>query len=393
MAATSPILPVYRRADVIMTRGEGVYLYDENNLRYLDFAAGIAVNSLGHSHPEVNRRMQEQVGKLWHCSNLFQNEHILPYSEKITQLSGLDSVFFCNSGTEAAEAAIKFTRRYHDKTGKPDRYRMIVAQGAYHGRTLAALSACRNPRVIDGYGPLVDTYDIVPFNDISALEKAVTAETGAIMLEPVQGEGGIRPHSREYLQAARAVCDRHNLLLIFDEVQCGLARTGTYFTFQEFGVKPDMLLLGKGLGNGFPLAACLVTHAIAAVMEPGCHGSTFGSNPLAMCAGRATLDVITREGFLQHVRKMAMYLQYGLEKIMPHYPQLYGEWRGMGLLQGVVTKVSAYDLARALRMNGLLLVPAGDGVIRFLPPLIVDESHIEEALKIIEKTSAAWPLS
>lgn len=383
------ILSVYRRADVTMQRGEGVYLYDANGKGYLDFASGIAVNVVGHSHPHLVAEMKKQVEQLWHCSNFFNNPQLDKYARRMAELSGLHSVFCSNSGAEAAEAAIKFARRYHDQTGNPDRYRIIVAEGAYHGRTMTTLSACQNPKVIGGYAPLVDCFDFAPFNDVAALEPLIGKETAAIMLEPVQGEGGIRPHSAEYLQKARELCDKHGLLLIFDEVQTGMGRCGTMFACERSGVKPDMLLLGKGVGGGFPLAVTIVHEKIAAVMEAGNHGSTYGSNPLAMCAGNAVLDVMLADGFMEHARERAVYLRVQLQKLAQKFPNIISEVRGLGMLLGLVTKVSAYDLQVELREAGLLTVPAGGEVLRVIPPLIIDDVHTDEAIKIMEKVLAA----
>jgi acetylornithine/N-succinyldiaminopimelate aminotransferase len=387
----STVLPVYRRADVQMQRGEGVYLFDTHGKKYLDFAAGIAVNALGHCHPHVVAALHTQTDTLWHCSNLLNHKGLETFSRRLADAAGLNSVFCCNSGTEAAEAAIKFVRRYHDKTGNHDKFRIIVPEGAFHGRTLAALSACRNPKAIEGYAPLVDCFDIAPFNDISALAKAITPETGAIMLEPIQGEGGIRPHSGEYLQAAQRLCHEHGLLLVLDEVQCGMGRAGSLFAFKEHGIAPDMVLVGKGLGNGFPLAACIVSKAVAAVMDAGSHGSTFGSNPLAMAVGNAVLDVMLEESFISRSNLVAEKLHTGLDALVQQHPQILSAWRGQGMMMGLVTKVSAYQLTQQLRESGLIVAPAGDGVVRLMPPLIITEAHVEEALEKLEKSFASWP--
>jgi acetylornithine/N-succinyldiaminopimelate aminotransferase len=383
----SPILPVYHRAEVQMQRGEGVYLYDTGGTQYLDFAAGIAVNALGHCHPHLVNALQEQTATLWHCSNLFHHQGLMRFSERITQICQLDSVFCCNSGAEAVEAAIKFARRYHDKTGSPERYRMIVAQGAFHGRTLATLSACQNPQAREGYAPFMDCYDVVAFNDVAALEAAITPETAAIMLEPIQGEGGIRPHTAAYLQKARQLCDERGLLLILDEIQCGMGRCGSLFAAQHYQIQPDMLLIGKGIGNGFPLAACLVNQAVATVMNvAGSHGSTFGGNPLAMAVGNAVLDVLLADGFMEKVQRLARMLQQELETLPRHYPHLFTELRGMGMLWGLETTVSAYQLTAKLRENNLIVAPAGDRVIRILPPLTLEAEHIQEAMDKIHRS-------
>lgn len=378
------IMPVYRRADITMQRGEGVYLYDEHEKAYLDFSAGIAVNSLGHSHPRLVDALQKQAATLWHCSNLFNNTKLVEFSEKLTSLSFADSVFCCSSGAEAVESAIKFIRRYHHvkETGKS---KILVAEGGFHGRTLGALSAGSNPRVQESYHPLLPGFEQVAFNDIAALEAAMNEEVAAIMLEPVQGEGGVRPHSQAYLRRARELADAHQCLLFFDEVQCGCGRLGTLFAYEYYGVIPDVITIGKGIGSGFPVAACLVTQAIADTMEPGCHGSTYGSNPLAMTVGTVVLEELTHNNVLGHSQRMAKQLQSKLQQLVQRFPDKLSELRGVGLMLGLVTKCSAYALNERLRENGLLLAPAGDSVLRIVPPLIIDESHIDEAVAILSR--------
>ncbi len=377
-------MPVYRRADITMVRGEGVYLFDDAGKRYLDFAAGIAVNALGHSHPRLVAALQKQAGELWHCSNLFQNAGLKEFSEKLVSLSFADAIFCCSSGAEAVESAIKFIRRYHH-VNETNRHTIIVAAGGFHGRTLGALSAGSNSRVQESYHPLLTGFQTVDFDDIAALEAAVNDDTAAIMLEPVQGEGGVRPHSKAYLQRARELADEHGLILFFDEVQCGTGRLGTLFAYEHYGVVPDVVTIGKGIGSGFPVAACLVTQAISDVMTPGCHGSTYGSNPLAMAVGTVVLEELTHNNVLGMSQRMGALLKSNLQQLVKNHPTKLVEARGIGLMLGLETKVSAYGLNEKLRDAGLLLAPAGDNVLRVVPPLIINESHIAQAMDIFNQ--------
>ncbi len=382
MTVSPAIMPVYRRAGITMERGEGVYLFDETGKRYLDFAAGIAVNALGHSHPRLVEALQSQAGKLWHCSNLFVNAGLIEFSEKLTSLSFADAIFCCSSGAEAVESAIKFIRRYHHvkETG---RTKIIVADGGFHGRTLGALSAGSNPRVQESYHPLLEGFETVAFDDIAALEAAMDEDAAAIMLEPVQGEGGVRPHSKAYLQRARELATEYGALLFFDEVQCGTGRLGTLFAYEYYDVVPDVVTIGKGIGSGFPVAAVLATQSISDTMTPGCHGSTYGSNPLAMAVGTVVLEEITHNNVLGMSQRMGKRLKAKLQGLVKQFPDQLEEVRGLGLMLGLVTKTSAYELNEKLRDAGLLLAPAGDSVLRVVPPLIIDESHIDEAIQLI----------
>lgn len=384
MTRSSAIMPVYRRANITMQRGEGVYLIDETGKRYLDFAAGIAVNALGHSHPRLVEALQRQAGELWHCSNLFMNEGLREFSEKLVSLSFADAVFCCSSGAEAVESAIKFIRRYHHvkETG---RSKILVAEGGFHGRTLGALSAGSNPRVQESYHPLLEGFETVAFDDVEALEAAMDDDVAAIMLEPVQGEGGVRPHSKAYLQRARELSSEQGALLFFDEVQCGTGRLGELFAYEYYGVVPDVVTIGKGIGSGFPVAACLVTQAISETMTAGCHGSTYGSNPLAMAVGTVVLEELTHNNVLGHSQRMGVLLKTKLQELVSQFPEQLSEARGIGLMLGLETKISAYSLNEKLRDVGLLVAPAGDTVLRVVPPLIIDEGHIYEAMKIFEK--------
>jgi acetylornithine/N-succinyldiaminopimelate aminotransferase len=386
---TSPLLNVYRRSDVVMARGEGVYLYDDAGKRYLDFAAGIATNALGHAHPALVKALQAQAATLWHCSNAYHTPPLDDFAAALTQASGFDKVFFGSSGTEAVEAALKILRRYQYMRGETKRTRFIVAEGGFHGRTMGALSACGHARSREGFEPLVPGFDVVPFNDIAALEAAITPETAAIFVETIQGEGGVRAHSPEYLQAARRLADAHGLLLALDEIQCGYGRTGTLFAFETMGVRPDLVTVGKGIGNGFPLAAVLMTERAASGMTPGSHGSTYGSNPLAMAVGGAVLGILTAPGFLAEVRRIGAHLQAELQSLAHDFPHLYAEVRGTGLMLGLHLQpgVDKYALATRLRESGLLVTPAVTEVLRIVPPLIIDETKIAKAMRILRMAS------
>jgi acetylornithine/N-succinyldiaminopimelate aminotransferase len=376
-------MPVYRRADITMARGEGVYLYDDQDRSYLDFAAGIAVNALGHSHPHVVAALKDQADRLWHCSNNYKNDQLLRFSERLVAQSPLDTVFFCSSGGEALEAAIKFIRRYHYVQGQAKRNRIITFENGFHGRSMACISAGGNVIAREGYAPLLDGFDRVRFNDLESVEAAITNETAAILLEPIQGEGGIHVASTEFMQGLRRLCDVRGLLLCFDEVQCGYGRTGALFTASQYNVKPDIITCAKGIGNGFPLGACLVTEAIALAMTPGCHGSTYGSNPLAMAVGNAVLDVMLADGFFIHVKAMGEYLRQQLQAVAERFPHVAIEVRGAGLMQGLALAIPARPVADTLRNAGLLVAPAYGEVLRFVPPLIVHQNEIDQAMTIL----------
>ncbi len=391
MTDPSPILPVYRRSAISMVRGEGVWLFDETGKRYLDFAAGIAVNALGHNHPRVTAALQAQVRQLWHCSNYFTHPGLEAASQRLVDLSDFaHSVFFSSSGAEANEAGIKFIRKAMDHRGEPDRFRIITMAGGFHGRTMACISACQSPRATQGYGPLLDGFDQVPFHDLAALEASIGPQTAGILLEPIQGEGGVHVHSAAYLQGARALADKHGLILWFDEVQCGLGRTGSLFCYQDAGMRPDMLTIAKGLGNGFPVAATLVTEAIASALTPGCHGSTFGSNPLAMAVVGAVLEELASPALLANVRRVGEHFGEGLRALAAAHPSLLAEARGLGLMQGLQTRISAFALNEKLRAAGLLVVPAGESVLRLLPPLIITEADADAALAILHRVCGEW---
>ncbi len=383
------LLPVYSRSHLTMVRGEGVYLYDDHGKRYLDFAAGVAVNSLGHCHPYVVKALQQQAEILWHCSNLYHTPWLHQFANRLTAMSFADKVFFTNSGVEAIECGIKMIRKYQAEKGYADRYRIITLQGGFHGRSLTAISASGNSLVMRGFEPAVDGFDQVPFADVEATFAAITPRTAGILIETIQGEGGIRPVPTEYLRAVRALCNEYGLLLMLDEVQCGMGRSGHLFAFEEAGITPDICTIAKGIGTGFPLGACLATDEAASGMTVRSHGGTYGGNPLAMAVGNAVLDVMLKEGFLTHVNQMAQLLVTGLRSLVLAFPDLYSEVRGMGLMLGLQVKAphSHTKLVEALREAGLLTVAAWDNVIRILPPLIIEEPHIIEGLAKLRQVS------
>lgn len=386
----SPILPVYNRADVAMVRGEGAYLIDEDGKYYLDFAAGIAVNSLGHCHPHLVDALSKQAATLWHCSNLYRMPGLERLTARLVEHSFADTVFMTNSGAEAVECGIKMIRKHYAAKGKP-RPRIITVEGAFHGRTLACISAGRNERAIDGYAPLLDGFDQVAFGDLAALAAAVMPETGGILLETVQGEGGIRLHEKSYLRAVRKLASDRGLLLFLDEVQCGMGRTGSLFAFEAYGIEPDICSVAKGIGSGFPMGACLATEHAASGMGPGAHGGTYGGNPLATAVGDAVLDLLLADGFMDNVRRMGALLKETLGTAARKFPPLIEEVRGVGLMLGLKMKVPPRDMVARLRENGLLAVASsGDNVIRFVPPLIIGEAHVKEAATIITRTCEEW---
>jgi len=373
------LMPVYPRCGVRPVRGEGVYLYGEDGEQYLDFAAGIAVNALGHGHPKLVEAIAKQAATLMHVSNLYgspQGEH---FAQRLVDSTFADTVFFTNSGTEAVECAIKTARRYHFANGNPQRHTLITFNNAFHGRTLGAISATNQPKMRDGFEPLLPGFAYAPFDDLEAALALIDENTAGFLVEPIQGEGGLRPASMEFLQGLRKACDEHGLLLVLDEVQCGYGRTGKFFAHELYGVTPDIMAVAKGIGGGFPLGACLATEEAAKGMVIGTHGSTYGGNPLSMAAGEAVLDVIQEPGFLEHVEAMGQRLRSTLEQMIPNFDHLFEEVRGHGLMQGLKMKSDSRRFVAHCRDNhGLLLVAAGENVIRILPPLVIDESHITE---------------
>ncbi|ABE38133.1 aspartate aminotransferase family protein [Rhodopseudomonas pseudopalustris] len=384
-AATSHLLPVFARADVAFERGEGVWLIATAGERYLDFTSGVAVNSLGHCHPHLVEALQQQSAKLWHTSNLFKSPDGERLAARLCEQSFADYVFFANSGAEAIECALKMTRHYQFSKGSPERTRIITFEGAFHGRTLAALAATGSAKYLEGYGDPLDGFDQLPLGDIEAVKKAIGPNTAGILIEPLQGEGGVRAPEPAFFRALRELCDANGLLLVFDEVQTGMGRTGELFAYQRLGVAPDIMALAKALGGGFPIGACLATAEAAKGMAPGSHGSTFGGNPLAVAAANAVLDVMLKPGFFDHAKRMSLILKQKLAGIVDRYPQVLSEVRGEGLLIGLKAVVPSGDLVAALRDQKLLTVGAGDNVVRLLPPLIVDEAEIEEAVTRLER--------
>ena len=378
------LLPTYRRADIAFERGEGPYLYASDGRRYLDFAAGIAVNCLGHSHPRLLKALTDQGEKLWHTSNLYQIPEQQRLAERLVGATFADTAFFCNSGAEAVECGLKMARKYHHATGNPERYRMITFAGAFHGRTFATIAAGGQDKHLEGFGPPMDGFDKAPFGDSDALRAALSEETAAILVEPIIGEGGIISAAPEFLRELREIADEHGLLLFFDEIQCGMGRTGKLFAHEWAAVEPDIMAIGKGIGGGFPIAACLATERAAVGMTAGSHGSTYGGNPLAMAVGNAVLDVVLDDGFLEGVERVARHLWQQLQSLPSRYPQVIEEVRGAGLMLALKCRVANTELLERVREKGLLAVTGGDNVLRLLPPLVVEVSHVGEAMDIID---------
>lgn len=388
----SALFESYARAPLEFERGEGSWLLTASGERYLDFAAGIAVNSLGHCHPHLVAALTEQAGKLWHVSNLYEIPGQKRLGERLTDNTFADRVFFTNSGAEALECAIKTARRYHYAKGNPERFRIVTFEGAFHGRTLATIAAGGQAKYLEGFGPKVDGFDQVPFDDWDALKAAVTDATAAILIEPVQGEGGIRPVPHAFLQKLRALCDERDMLLIYDEVQCGIGRTGKLFAHEWAGAAPDIMAIAKGIGGGFPVGACLSTETAAEAMTPGTHGTTFGGNPLAMAVGNAVLDVVLEDGFLDEVNRKALLLKQGLAAVVDEFPDVFEEVRGSGLMLGLKCRQPNGLVNSALREARLLAVPAGENVVRLLPPLTVSDDDIRTALDKLREGAASISL-
>ncbi|HEY0282872.1 MAG TPA: aspartate aminotransferase family protein [Rhizomicrobium sp.] len=380
------LLPTYNRADVAFVRGEGPYLFAEDGQRYLDFGAGIAVNAFGHAHPKLVAALTEQAGKLWHTSNLYRVPGQESLSKRLVENTFADTVFFTNSGVEACELAFKMARRYQYVSGHPGRFRIITFEGAFHGRTLAGIAAGGQAKYLEGFGPKVEGFDSIPVGDLKAVKAAIGPATAAILVEPVQGEGGVRVLPAEFLRGLRALCDEHGLLLIFDEIQTGVGRTGKLFAYEWLGITPDIMPIAKGIGGGYPLGACLATAEAAKGMTAGTHGSTYGGNPLGMAVGNAALDLVLAPDFLPHVEAIGNYLRQQLAGLLAEYPAVFEEVRGQGLLLGLKLRVPVPEFVAAARKQGLLLVGAGDNVVRLLPPLIIEEAQVREAL---DKLSAA----
>lgn len=386
---TSHLLPTYARVDLAFERGEGVWLIGTDGQRYLDFSGGVAVNALGHGHPHLVEAITEQARKVIHVSNLYRIPEAERAAARLCANSFADLVFFCNSGAEAMEGAIKLARKYHAVNGHPERYRIVTFEGAFHGRTLATLAAGGQKKYLDGFGPVVEGFDQVPCGDIEATRNAITDATAAIVIEPIQGEGGVRVVTSEFLRALRELADRRGLLLVFDEVQTGIGRTGQLFGYQRSGITPDVMALAKALGGGVPIGAVLATAEAGKGMTAGTHGSTFGGNPLAMAAANAVLDVVLEPGFLERVRYNAILFRQRLSEIKDRHPTVIEDLRGEGLLIGLKAVGPAGDLVAALRGQNVLSVAAGDNVVRLLPPLIISEAEIAEAIVRIDAAATA----
>ena len=389
----SALLPTYARSDLAFARGEGAYLFTEDGDRYLDFGSGIAVNALGHAHPHLVEALTGQAKKLWHVSNL----HRIPEQERLAQrlvdASFADRVFFANSGAEAVECAIKAARRYHAENGAPERYRLVTFEGAFHGRTLATIAAGGQAKHLAGFGPAVEGFDQVPPGDIAAVEAAIGDETAGVLIEPIMGEGGMREMSWRFLQDLRALCDAKGILLVMDEVQSGIGRTGRLFAHGWAGITPDVMAVAKGLGGGFPIGACLTTEAVGSAMTAGSHGSTFGGNPLAMAVGNAVLDIVLAPGFLENVAQTGLRLKQRLAGLKDEHAAIIEDVRGQGLMLGLKCKFPNQELVRALREQHMLTVVAGDNVVRLLPPLIVGDEEIDLACDVIDQACLALEAS
>jgi acetylornithine/N-succinyldiaminopimelate aminotransferase len=390
-APSAAVMPTYARANLVFERGEGAWLVSTDGERYLDFASGVAVNALGHAHPRLIAALTEQAARLWHCSNLYRVGGQERLAERLCEATFADQAFFCNSGAEACEGAIKLARRYHYVSGRPERWRTITFKGAFHGRTLATIASAGNPKHLEGFGVAADGFDLVPFGDLDAVEKAIGPSTAAIMVEPVQGEGGINVAPLSWLKALRELCDARGLLLVLDEVQTGMGRTGKLFAYERAGITPDVMAVAKGLGGGFPIGAVLATKEAAKGMVAGTHGSTFGGNPLAVAVAGAVLDAILEPGFLEHVEAIALRFKQQLAALQDTHPHVVEEVRGSGLLTGIKVKPPMGDVVNACVEEKLLTVGAGDNVVRLLPPLNVTEQEIAEAVGRLDRALARFP--
>jgi len=382
-------MPVYSRADIAFERGQGAYLFDTDGRKYLDFASGIAVTSLGHCHPTLVAALNEQGNKLWHTSNLFRVPGQEKLAKRLTDLTFADTVFFTNSGVEAWECGVKLIRKHFYSKGQPEKNRIIVIEGAFHGRTMGAISASKAEKMVKGFGPLLEGFDQVAFGNLNELRAAVTPQTAAINIEPILGEGGIKTAPAEYLRALRQIADEFDLLLFFDEIQCGMGRTGKLFAHEWAGITPDVMSVAKAIGGGFPLGACLATEDAASGMVAGTHGSTYGGNPLAMAVGLASVNVIAEPAFLENVQAQGRVLHAALEGIVARHPKVFAEVRGVGLMLGLrcAEGVNNLTVVDALRQNGMLSVGAAENVIRLLPPLIIGQIEIDLAASILDKTA------
>ncbi|MFA7440472.1 MAG: aspartate aminotransferase family protein [Sphingomonadaceae bacterium] len=389
--AISPLMPVYPRCDVAPVRGEGCYLFDANGRKWLDFASGIAVNSLGHGHPHLVNAIAKQAATLMHVSNLYGSPQQISVAERLVALTFADTVFFTNSGAEAVECAVKTARAYQNAAGHPEKYRLITFGNAFHGRTLATISLTDQQKLRQGFDPLPDWSRVVPFNDLAATEAAIDESVGAILVEPIQGEGGVTPATPEFLAGLRTLADRHGLMLVLDEVQTGAGRTGTFFAHEQYGVTPDIVATAKGIGGGFPVGACLATEKAAQGMVFGSHGSTYGGNPLAMAAVNTVLDIIAEPQFLADVRAKSERLRQALEQMIPNH-DLFDHVRGRGLLLGLKLTADSRAFVAHARDHGLLTVAAGDNVVRIVPPLVIEEAHIRECVDSLSAAAASFKI-
>ncbi len=383
----SALMPNYARADLAFERGEGAWLWTVDGRRFLDFGSGIATASLGHGNQHLAQAIAEQAGKVMHVSNLYRIPQAERLAERLVQATFADSVFFCNSGAEANEGMIKMMRKAMAESGKPERFRIICFDGAFHGRTLATLAATGNAKYLAGFGPVVEGFDHVPFNNMNAVRNAIGPATAGIIVEPVQGEGGVRPGDLQFLRALRATCDEYGLVLGMDEVQSGMGRTGKLFAHEWAGIEPDVMTAAKGIAGGFPLGAVLAKEFVAKHMVPGTHGSTFGGNPLACAAGNAVLDVLLAPGFLDEVARKGAKLRAGLEEIAREFPAVFEDVRGMGLLLGMKCVLPQAEVQVACVAEGLMAITAGENVLRIAPPLVITDSDIDEALRMLRRAA------
>ncbi len=383
-----PVMPTYGRFDLEFERGSGPWLHATDGERYLDFGCGIAVTNLGHAHPHLVAAITRQAGELWHTSNLYRIANQERLARRLVEATFASSVFFANSGAEAIECALKMARRFHHADGRPERYRTITFSGAFHGRTLATISAGGQAKHLEGFGPPVDGFDQVPLHNTNALRDAIGPETAAILIEPVQGEGGITPVSREFLAAIRRAADEFGLLVIYDEVQCGMGRTARLFAHEWAGIAPDIMAVAKALGGGLPIGACLATEEAASALVAGSHGSTFGGNPLATAAGNAVLDIMLEDGFFEGVRATADRLRRELEDVVARHPSVFEHVRGLGLMLGIRCAVPAGDVVAAMIRRRVLTVPCGDNMVRFLPPLVIGDEDIAVALEALDSAAS-----
>lgn len=384
-----PVLPTYSRAPLAFVSGEGPWLVEESGERYLDLGGGIAVNALGHAHPVLVQVLSEQASKLWHTSNLYRIPNQEALAEKLVAATFADTVFVTNSGTEAIECAIKMARKHFDFNGQPERTRIIAFEGSFHGRSYGAISAAGSEKMVKGFGPVVPGFDHVPFGDLDAVRAAIGPETAAVLIEPIQGEGGIRPLSAEGLRELRAICDEAGLLLILDEIQCGMGRTGKLFHHEWAGIAPDIMTVAKGIGGGFPLGACLATETAADGMGPGTHGSTYGGNPLGCAVGCAVMEIVTAPGFLDQVSRISGRFRQGLEGLVAAHPEVFESVRGEGLMLGLKCRKPNTDVVAAGYRAKVLTVGAADNVVRLLPPLNLTEADVEEGLRRLDAAATA----